>query len=83
MRRRKHWRSMTDHQALAVELVRIAFEELADGLPDNPEGQRYRAAEMTGKYMATIAHWERAADFPNVIDGEQTTQKKGRITDGN
>ena len=63
--------------------MRIAFEELADGLPDNPEGQRYRAAEMTGKYMATIAHWERAADFPMVIDGEQPTREKGWLIDGN
>ena len=76
------WKSISDHQELATELVRIAFEELRLGIPASEEGQSYKAAEMIGTYMATIACWEREDSFPVVIDGQRAMRTVDLLTDG-
>lgn len=64
------WKSISAHQELATELVRLAFIDLHHGVPDNNEGQWRLGAEMIGHYMATIACWERNGCFHETIEGQ-------------
>jgi hypothetical protein len=64
------WKSISDHQELATELVRMAFNDLFHGVPDSDEGKYHLAAEMIGHYMATIACWERSGCFHETIEGQ-------------